>query len=79
MDQGLKLCAPSAGSPGLIPSQATRFHMLQLRPGTAKLKKKKIFFFFFKKTFMKLMANKNAAMVLTNLFVNSFDPHSATR
>ena len=28
--QWLRLCAPSAGGSGSIPSQGTRFHMLQL-------------------------------------------------
>ena len=27
----LKLCAPNAGGPNLIPGQETRFHLLQLR------------------------------------------------
>ena len=39
--QWLRFCAPNAGSPGSVPSQGTRFHMLQLRLGTAKKKKKK--------------------------------------
>ena len=29
--QWLRLCAPNAGGPGLIPGQGTRSHMLQLR------------------------------------------------
>ena len=32
----LRLRAPSAGSPGLIPGQGTGSHMLQLKPGAAK-------------------------------------------
>ena len=32
----LRLSAPNAGGPGLIPGQGTRSHMLQLRPGAAK-------------------------------------------
>ena len=31
MVQWLRLCAPAAGNPGLIPGQGTRSHMLQLR------------------------------------------------
>ena len=31
----VRLQAPSAGGPDLIPSQETRSHMLQLTPGTA--------------------------------------------
>ena len=34
--QWLRLHAPNAGSPGLIPGQGTRSHMLQLRSGAAK-------------------------------------------
>ena len=34
--QLLRLCALSAGGPGLIPGQGARSHMLQLSPGTAK-------------------------------------------
>ena len=34
--QWLRLHAPSAGGPGLIPGQGTGSHMPQLRPGTAK-------------------------------------------
>ena len=34
--QWLRLHAPNAGDPGLIPGQGTRSHMPQLRPGTAK-------------------------------------------
>ena len=34
--QSLRLCAPNAGSPGLIPGQGTGSHMLQLKPGAAK-------------------------------------------
>ena len=44
MVQWLRLHAPNAGGPGLIPDQGTRSHMLQLRPGIAKqinIKKKK--------------------------------------
>ena len=44
MVQWLRLCTPNAGDPGSILGQGTRSHMLQLRPGTAKLiniKKKK--------------------------------------
>ena len=37
MVQWLRLCTPNAGDPGSIPGQGTRSHMLQLRPGTAKL------------------------------------------
>ena len=36
MVQWLRLHAPNAGGPGLIPDQGTRSHMLQLRPGIAK-------------------------------------------
>ena len=36
MVQWLRHCTPNAGEPGLIPGQGTRFHMLQLGPGTAK-------------------------------------------
>ena len=32
----LRLSAPSAGGPGLLPGQGTRSHVLQLRPGAAK-------------------------------------------
>ena len=38
--QWLRFCAPNAGSPGSVPSQGTRFRMLQLRLGIAKKKKK---------------------------------------
>ena len=41
--QWLRLHASNTVSPGLTPGQATRFHMLQVRPSTAKIKKK-IFF-----------------------------------
>ena len=34
--QWLRFLAPNAGGMGLIPGQRTRFHKLQLRPGTAK-------------------------------------------
>ena len=34
--QWLRLHAPNAGDPGLIPGQGTRSHMPQLRPGAAK-------------------------------------------
>ena len=34
--QWLRLSAPNAGGPGLIPGQGTGSHMLQLRPGAAK-------------------------------------------
>ena len=34
--QWLRLCAPNAGDPSLIPGQGTRSHMPQLRPGAAK-------------------------------------------
>ena len=34
--QWLRLCAPNAGGPGLIPGQGPGSHLLQLRPGTAK-------------------------------------------
>ena len=34
--QWLRLRAPNAGDPGLIPGQGTRSHMPQLRPGAAK-------------------------------------------
>ena len=37
--QWLRICAPNAGGPGLIPGQVTRFLMPQLRPDTAKKKK----------------------------------------
>ena len=33
-----KLCAPNAGGPGLIPSLATRSHILQLRVCMSQLK-----------------------------------------
>ena len=33
--QWLRLHAPNAGGPGLIPGRGTRSRMLQLRPGTA--------------------------------------------
>ena len=33
----LRLHAPNAGGPGLIPDQGSRSHMLQLRSGTVKL------------------------------------------
>ena len=33
--QWLRLCAPNAGGPGLIPAWGTRSHMPQLRPGAA--------------------------------------------
>ena len=36
MVQWLRLHAPNAGVPGLIPDQGTRSHMLQLRLGIAK-------------------------------------------
>ena len=36
--QWLRLHAPSAGGPGLIPGQGTRSHMQQLRPDMAKNK-----------------------------------------
>ena len=36
--QWLRLHAPNAGGPGLIPDQGSRSHMLQLRSGTVKLK-----------------------------------------
>ena len=39
--QWLRLYAPSAGGPGLIPDQGTRSQVPQLRPGTAKGGKKK--------------------------------------
>ena len=39
--QWLRICAPKAGGPGLIPGQVTRFLMPQLRPDTAKKKKKR--------------------------------------
>lgn len=32
----LSLCAPNAGSPGSIPGQGTRSHILQLRPSAVK-------------------------------------------
>ena len=38
MVQWLRLCAPSAGCPGLIPSQGTRSHMLQLKISSAETK-----------------------------------------
>ena len=48
MVQWLRLQAPNAGGPGLIPGQGTRSHMpqlrgciLQLKPSAVKLKKKK--------------------------------------
>ena len=31
----LRLYPPNAGGPGSIPSQGTRYYMLQLRPGAA--------------------------------------------
>ena len=34
--QWLRLCAPNAGSLGLIPDQGTRSHMLQLSSDAAK-------------------------------------------
>ena len=34
--QWLRLCISNAGRLGSIPSQETRFHMLQLRPSTDK-------------------------------------------
>ena len=34
--QGLRLHAPNAGHPDMIPGQGTRFHILQLKPGAAK-------------------------------------------
>ena len=34
MVQWLRLRAPNAGGPGLIPGQGTRSHVPQLRPGT---------------------------------------------
>ena len=34
--QWLRLCAPNAGSPGLIPGQGTRSHMPQIRLGATK-------------------------------------------
>ena len=34
--QWLRLRAPIAGGPGLIPGQGTRSHVPQLRPGAAK-------------------------------------------
>ena len=34
MVEWLRLCARSAGGPGLIPGQGTRFHMLQLQVHT---------------------------------------------
>ena len=38
----LRLCIPNAGGLSSIPSQGTRFHVLQLKdPGTSKLEKKK--------------------------------------
>ena len=39
--QWLTLQVSNAGGPGFIPDQGTRAHILQLRPGAAKLKKKK--------------------------------------
>ena len=39
--QWLRLYAPNAGGPGLIPNQGTRSQVPQLRTGTAKGKKKK--------------------------------------
>ena len=36
--QQLRLCAPNAGGPGLIPGQGTRSHMLQLRPRMPQLR-----------------------------------------
>ena len=40
--QWLRLQAPTAGNPGLIPSQATRSHMLQLRICIPQLKRSQV-------------------------------------
>ena len=37
--QWLRLCAPNAGGPGLIPGQGTRSHMPQLRVHMPQLKR----------------------------------------
>ena len=39
MVQWLRLCAPTGGSPGSLPGQRTRSHVLQPRPGAAKTNK----------------------------------------
>ena len=39
MVQWLRLHAPNAVGPGLVPGQGTKSHMLQLRPRTAKTNK----------------------------------------
>ena len=36
--QTLRLCAPNAGGPSLIPGQVTRSHMLKLRASMPQLK-----------------------------------------
>ena len=41
MAHWLRLCTPNLSIRGSIPGRGTISHMLQLRPGTAKLKRKK--------------------------------------
>ena len=50
----VRLCPFNSGDPGLIPTQGTRSHMLQLRPSTDKYIKK----IFFKEEFLSLEFSK---------------------
>ena len=85
--QWLRLWVPNAGGLSLIPGQATRCHMPQLRPSAAKLKKKKksqkstpkkaaIYSFIFKKWLHFTFLTKNLSPFM--FFISFKSPQSVT-